>query len=204
MKKYTTFILAVLLILTLLSGCNGRVKVSQNNSSASEITSSSSENYKLTYVAPPKFQKLGDREFDVLQLTISGNTPVFRDVGEVSKGKFRMEDITLRYSYSRPEYYYDEDTGLSYYTGRYQSDIPQGFWETTKNENGETICEGVIVFERVPFVFYYNEEGEPYVKCLETRFHSYFKEDKSYVDFVNFAINYEPVNYVTEEDLLSR
>ena len=81
MKKYTTFILAVLLILTLLSGCNGRVKVSQNNSSVSEKTSSSSENYKLTYVAPPKFQKLGDREFDVLQLTISGNTPVFKDVG---------------------------------------------------------------------------------------------------------------------------
>ena len=89
-------------------------------------------------------------------------------------------------------------------TSTYVCSIPDKFWQNVKNDKGETVCEGIIIFEKVPFSFYYNENGEPYVKCLETRFHSYFKEDRSYVEFINFAINYEPVDYVTEEDLLSR
>ncbi len=153
----------------------------------------------------PNFQNLNDRQFEVQELQVIDNAPSLNSIGEVKNGKIYLPyGNELRYGDSYPEQYYDPKDGKVKVTGRFACSVPDNFWQNVKNDKGETICEGIIVFEKVPFSFYYNENGEPYVKCLETRFHSYFKEDRSYVEFINFAINYEPVDYVTEEDLLSR
>ena len=147
----------------------------------------------------PEFKKLNTREFDVLELKFDWLKNVaYTDVGDIKDGKFHLNGTYLKYSGSRTNNF----TG-KVETSAYVCSVPDNFWQNVKNDKGEIICEGIIVFERVPFSFYYNEDGEPYVKCLETRFHSYFKEDRSYVDFINFAVNYQPVNYSSNEDTLS-
>ena len=204
MRRIFSTLVFILLILILFSACTPQ-KISREALRAASASECKKEYYELTYAAPPEFTDMGEREFDVLEMKISGTTPIFKDVGEVKGGKIYLPyGVELRYSDGYPEQYYDKKDGKVKITGRFACSVPDNFWQNIKNDKGETVCEGIIVFEKVPFSFYYNEDGEPYVKCLETRFNSYFKEDRSYVEFINFAINYEPVNYVTEEDLLSR
>ena len=146
----------------------------------------------------PNFTDEGLRQFDVHKISVYKDKINFTDIGVLKDGKFHLKGTYLKYGDSRAKNF----TG-KVETSTYVCSIPDKFWQNVKNDKGETICEGIIIFEKVPFSFYYNEDGEPYVKCLETRFHSYFKEDRSYVDFINFAVNYEPVNYTSNEDTLS-
>ena len=198
MRKVILLTSAILLVLLSFSACSGRIIKSES------IGVSKTEAYNISSAKLPQFKEMEQRTFDVLELTFGGDTPKYKRVGEVSNGQFRMKDLYLRFSYSRPEFRYDEKTNSSYETGRIQSEIPRDFWQNVRNEAGEIVCEGIIVFENVPFSFYYNGDGEPFVKCLEIRFDRYFDEDRSYIDFINFAVNYEYNDYVTEEELLSR
>ncbi|MBE6732112.1 MAG: hypothetical protein E7564_10520 [Ruminococcaceae bacterium] len=198
MRRVILLTSAVLMVLLSLTACSGRIIKRESNGE------NKTETYKLSSAELPQFKEMEQRTFDVLELTFSGNTPKYKRVGEVSNGQFRMNDLYLRFSYSRPESRYDEKTNSSYGTGRIQSEIPRDFWKNIRNEAGEIVCEGIIVFEKVPFSFYYNEDSEPFIKCLEVRFDRYFDEDRSYIDFINFAKDYVYIDYITEEDLLSR
>ena len=79
--------------------------------------------------------------------------------------------------------------------GTWLADTPIYFPQNTKN------AEGIIIFDGVPYSLYYDENGSAFVKCLETRFNDYFKEDKSYSDFIRWAKYY--TRRLDDEDLLS-
>ena len=157
------------------------------------INSVNSVNYDSTI---PDFKEYNvkdirnDTRFDVKKLTFASETPIYTDIGKVKGFKFVLKGTHLRYSDMHPQNQY-----TTMENGTWYSDTPIYFTEYTKN------AEGIIIFDGVPYSLYYNANGRPFVKCLETRFNDYFKEDKTYSDFIKCAMHYE--RRLDDEDLLS-
>lgn len=167
MKKALIFIFAAVLILSLFGGC-GKKEVTEFN--------------------PPPFEDLGDNNLDVLELKFKGNKPEFTDIGEISDGVYRLnKKITVKYVNLVPEYLRDENGDYNK-TGVYIATAPDYYHSYVKNSD----LEGIIIYKKAPFALYYNDDNELYVRSLiKNWYDSYFKEDRSYEEFLNFAVNYE-------------
>lgn len=189
MKKISVF-LALLFIISAVSGCGGEAV-----------------KYELNQADIPTFSKLDEGNYQIIELSFKDNKPIYTEFGEINKGIYRINlKDGIKYIHFTPEYLYNEEFGGHRRTDKYTGNLPDKHSEAIKAlENSNTSLEGVVVFSGVPFLFYYNESGEPYVKCLEYVFDKYFRDtDRSYSEFINFAINYKPVkDNNTEEDLLS-
>ena len=174
MKKKLLSLLLILLIIFTLSGC-------------------SQEKIIISEAKLPSFQKLGDNEFDVIKLTFEDATPVYTDIGEIKEQKLYItEDVTVMPLKMVPEHILNEETKAPEKTGRYVSTLNTKMANYFRSkESGGKVKEGLIIFEGFPFLFYFNEKGEAFVKCLYI-FEDYFKNDRSYEDFINFAVNFKP------------
>ena len=188
MKRIIALIFAMVFVLLIFSACSV-MKVPETKSEQSELKIILPE-FKYYDVENLRF----GRKFEIQKLVIYDKLMVFTPIGLVENYKFHTKGLQPRYSSSYPADEYStyakaEDTV-------WESDLPIYFTQNTEN------AEGIIFFERVPFSFYYDENGEPYVKCLERRFNDYFEKDKTYSDFIEWAKDYKP--RLDDEDLLSR
>ena len=174
MKKKLLSLLLILLIIFVLSGC-------------------SQEKIIINEAKLPSFQKLGDNEFDVIKLTFEDATPVYTDIGEIKDQKLYItEDITVMPLKMVAEHILNEETKVPERTGRYVSTLNTKMANYFRSkESGGKVKEGLIILEGFPFLFYFNDKGKAFVKCLYV-FEDYFKNDRSYEDFINFAVNFKP------------
>ena len=155
---------------------------------------SDSVSYDATIPTFKKYEELGDRggrTFEVQKLVFLAETPDFTVVGKVKDYKFYVKNTSLRYSSMYPSNQYT--TMIK--DGTWIADTPIYFTQNTEN------AEGIIIFDGVPYSLYYNERGKAYVKCLDMRFNDYFKDDKTYNDFMKWAKDY--TRRPDDEDLLS-
>lgn len=187
MKRIISLMCTVGFILLILTACSA-MKVPKTKSEQSELKIILPE-FKHYDVEDLRF----GRKFEIQKLVIYDELMVFTPVGLVENYKFHTKGLQPRYSSSYPADEYSayakaEDTV-------WESDLPIYFTQNTEN------AEGIIFFERVPYSFYYNEDGESYVKCLEIRFNDYFKEDKPYDEFIDWAKTLTP--RLDDEDLLA-
>ena len=178
MKKISVF-LALLFIISAVSGCGGETI-----------------KYELNQADIPTFSKLDEGNYQIIELSFKDNKLIYTELGEINKGIYRINlKYGIKYIHFTPEYLYNEEFGGHLRTDKYTGNLPDKHSEAIKAlENSNTSLEGVVVFS-----------GVPYVKCLEYVFDKYFRDtDRSYSEFINFAINYKPVkDNNTEEDLLS-
>ena len=139
-----------------------------------------------------------DTRFEVKELKFNFGQVTYTDIGKVEGFKFVFKGPHLRYgdeypvNYTSPNWLNIKDMRKV----THKCDLPAFFTENTEN------AEGIIIFDGVPYSLYYDESGKAYVKCLETRFNDYFKEDKPYSDFIRWAKYY--TRHLDDEDLLSR
>lgn len=189
MKKISIF-LALLFKISAVSGCSHH-----------------KEKIVITEVELPTFENLGNKEFDVLELEFIDGKPVYTDIGDIKDGKYYLlEDNKVKSLKFIPEYILSEETKSPKKTGKYVCSLP--WWYANRlreKETDEYIKEGLIIFDRNPFLCYQNKkDGITYVKCLIEKFDSYFDEDRSYIDFINFAVNHEPEPYNLYNDMTSK
>ena len=187
--KYKLWFLVFILVF-FLSGCN-----------------KNAEKTEFLNAEPPTFENSGENEFDVLELTFKDNTPVYSDLGDVKEGKYYLnEDNKIRYLDFTPEYVFNSETRKFEKTGLYVCTLPWRYKNRLRSKETEThTLNGIVVFARHPFLIYIDKsDGKTYAKCLLSSFDSYFNEDRSYVDFINFAVNYEPAPYNPIDDTTSK
>ena len=138
-----------------------------------------------------------DTRFEVKELKFNFGQVTYTDIGKVEGFKFVFKGPHLRYGEEYPvnQISHNWQNMNDMYKVTHNCDLPALFTENTEN------AEGIIIFDGVPYSLYYDESGKAFVKCLETRFNDYFKEDKSYSDFIRWAKYYS--RRLDDEDLLS-
>ena len=169
MRKVIPFLI---IIVILLSGC--------------------SQSYEYKEADLPVFTPREENRIDVLELKFIGDKYSYKDIGDMVDGVIKLTaKDKLNYVNLVPEYLFDSEYGAYNHTGLYTGSLPDIFKEDF--EKAAYKCEGLIICRGTLFSLYYNEEGTPYIGCIYAKsYDKYFREDKSYLEFMNFVVNYIP------------